>query len=191
MTELITDAALRQSRAWLDAGQEIGVAINLSPLSLVAAEWFERLLGLVRDSGVPPRLVTFEVTESALAGDPTEAIGNLVRLRMHGFGLSVDDFGTGYSTLQKLSEFPFTELKIDRSFVAGVHCDQRLQAIVESSVQLAGRLQLTTTMEGVEAAEDWHYLKGVGGNLCQGFLLGKPMPGDEILKWQPCQVDAV
>ncbi len=190
LTEIITEAALRQSRAWLEAGLELCVSINLSPLSLVSSEWFERLLGLVRDSGVSPRLVTFEVTESALAGDPTEAIANLVRLRMNGFGLSVDDYGTGYSTLQKLSEFPFTELKIDRSFVAGVHADQRLQAIVDSSVQLAGRLQLTTTAEGVETVGEWSYLKSAGGDLCQGFLVGKPMPGDEILKWWPQRIAA-
>ncbi len=190
LTEIITEAALRQSRAWLEAGLELCVSINLSPLSLVSSEWFERLLGLVRDSGVSPRLVTFEVTESALAGDPTEAIANLVRLRMNGFGLSVDDYGTGYSTLQKLSEFPFTELKIDRSFVAGVHADQRLQAIVDSSVQLAGRLQLTTTAEGVETVGEWSYLKSAGGDLCQGFLVGKPMPGDEILKWRPQRIAA-
>ncbi len=184
LTDTISRQALQACRNWLDAGQEISVSLNLSPKSLCDPDCIRRLLDLALENQVPPHLVTLEVTESALAGDPTEAIANLVRLRMKEFKLSIDDFGTGYSSLQKLSEFPFTELKIDRSFVDGVSADRRLQAIVDYSVQLAGKLQLSITAEGVEQEADWNYLASRGCDLCQGYYTGKPVPAENIPNWE-------
>ncbi len=183
LTEIMAGGAIRQCRDWLDQGREIKVSVNLSPTGLSDRGVFGRLVGLVEEHRISAEMVTLEVTESAIAADPVQAAANLVRFRMQGFGLSIDDFGTGYSSLQQLNQIPFTELKIDRSFVHGVCGDPRLQAIVESSLELARKLDLVTTAEGVESKDDWDYLQGQGCDFCQGFYSGRPMPGPDLADW--------
>jgi EAL domain-containing protein (putative c-di-GMP-specific phosphodiesterase class I) len=102
---------------------------------------------------------------------------------VHGYGLSIDDYGTGYSSMLQLSRVPFTELKIDRSFVHGAHASTHLRGILQSSIEMAGRLGLTCVAEGVELREDRALLQTFGCDIGQGWLVGRAMRMDEFPGW--------
>jgi EAL domain-containing protein (putative c-di-GMP-specific phosphodiesterase class I) len=102
---------------------------------------------------------------------------------MKGFGLSIDDYGTGYSSQQRLARVPFTELKIDQSFVNGAATLASRRAMVESSLELAQKLGITAVAEGVESHEDWELLLALGCPLAQGYFIARPMPGPEFVEW--------
>jgi len=118
----------------------------------------------------------------------------LARLRLKGFGLAIDDFGTGYSSLAQLSQIPFTELKIDQGFVTGAVRQPRKRVVVETSLDLARKLQLTAVAEGVESIEEWQMLAELGCQLAQGFLIAPALPGGELLhavrEWRPPELTA-
>jgi len=107
----------------------------------------------------------------------------LARLRLKGFGLSIDDFGTGYSSMQQLSNVPFTELKIDQSFVKDSPTQPRQQTIIEASLDLARKLKLETVAEGVETRAEWDLLKSLGCEQAQGYFVARPMPGHQLPDW--------
>ncbi|NEL27654.1 MAG: EAL domain-containing protein, partial [Xanthomonas perforans] len=102
--------------------------------------------------------LVLELTESAIV-EPANALSMLARLRLHGFGLSIDDYGTGFSSLQRLASIPFTELKLDRSFVHAAHRSRSQRTVLESTLELAHRLDLTAVAEGVETPDDWRLLR--------------------------------
>jgi EAL domain-containing protein (putative c-di-GMP-specific phosphodiesterase class I) len=129
---------------------------------------------------MPPEQLVFEVTESSVMADTAKGLGILARLRLKGFGLSIDDFGTGYSSLSQLAQIPFTELKIDRSFVAGAHLQPKNRAMIAATLDLARRLRLSVVGEGVETAEEWELLASMGCDVAQGWLIAKAVPGDDI-----------
>jgi len=131
---------------------------------------------------VPVSQVTLEVTETRLVEYGPRALEVLSRLRIKGFGLSVDDFGTGYSNIDRLRMFPFTELKIDQSFIRNALTDAFARACVETSVRLAKELGLKIVAEGVETREMWDFLAGLGIDEAQGFLMARPMPPAEFAK---------
>jgi EAL domain-containing protein (putative c-di-GMP-specific phosphodiesterase class I) len=127
--------------------------------------------------------VIWEITESSVLGDIGSALGTLARLRLKGFGLSIDDYGTGFSSMQQLSRIPFTELKIDQSFVIGASSKPHLRVILQSAIDMAHKLKLKTVAEGVETLEDWQLLQQCGCDMAQGYLIAKPMPGDQLVPW--------
>ena len=131
--------------------------------------------------------MVLEITESSVVTYLGEALGVLARLRMRGFGLSIDDYGTGFSSMQQLARIPFTELKIDRSFVHGAHRQDNLRVILQSALDMSRRLGLVTVAEGIETIEDWLLLQQFGCTVGQGWLIGKPMPADELLPWLKTQ----
>jgi EAL domain-containing protein (putative c-di-GMP-specific phosphodiesterase class I) len=108
---------------------------------------------------------------------------NLARLRIKGFGLSIDDYGTGYSSLQQLSRIPFTELKIDQSFVMHASAKEACRVILESSLDIAKKLGLQTVAEGVETRADWELLKRLGCDAAQGYFIARPMEAAKIAAW--------
>jgi EAL domain-containing protein (putative c-di-GMP-specific phosphodiesterase class I)/AmiR/NasT family two-component response regulator len=169
--------------AWRAAGLEGTVAVNLSVHSLLDPTTAERVTHLVRSQGLEPKSMIIEVTESAAAGESGEALENLARLRMNGFGLSIDDYGTGYSSLQQLTRIAFTELKIDQSFVREAVREKAPRAILESSIRLARELKLTSVAEGVETREGCEMLRRLGCDLAQGYLFAKPMRADVFPEW--------
>jgi EAL domain-containing protein (putative c-di-GMP-specific phosphodiesterase class I)/FixJ family two-component response regulator len=183
LTDRILDSAAFYCRQWRKAGFDTTVSVNLSLLSLAEATLAERMLELVRGHGIVPRDVIFEVTESAAASDPGMALENLSRLRMRGFGLSIDDYGTGYSSMQRLSRIPFTELKIDQSFVENAVTQPASRAVVESSLEMAQKLGIVAVAEGVETRAQWDLLLALGCPVAQGFFVAKPMDGGEFLDW--------
>jgi len=107
----------------------------------------------------------------------------MTRLRLKGFGLSIDDFGTGFSSLDQLKKIPFTELKIDQSFVHQSSKNQASLAILESSIQLAKKLDIFSVAEGVEDQADWDLIEKLGCDVAQGYLIAKPMPAKDLIPW--------
>ena len=144
----------------------------------------ERLAQTVARRGIPVERMTVEVTETSANGNLSVALENLARLRMRGFALSVDDFGTGYSSLARLVRSPFSELKLDRSFVSGVEPDTPRWFVVESTVALAQKLGLETVAEGVETAAEMQLLKDAGCDCVQGYWLAAPMCRDDFKRWR-------
>ena len=130
-----------------------------------------------------PQRIVLEVTESRISQDPSALLDIITRLRLKRFELSIDDFGTGFSNLQQLQRLPFSELKIDQAFVTGAAKDDTARSILESSASLAKKLNLRIVAEGVETQEDWDMIAGVGCDLAQGYLIARPMPGEEIPGW--------
>lgn len=183
LTDVVLRKAMRQCRVWNDAGRNIDVAFNLSVDSLSQLDLPERINHIVRNEGVEPRHVTIELTESRLMSDTTTPLEVLTRLCLLGFELSIDDFGTGYSTLEHLRMVPFSELKIDRSFVHGASEDATARTIVASSAELAKRLGMRIVAEGAEDQDDWDMAAKIGCDCVQGFVVARPMPGPALSAW--------
>jgi EAL domain-containing protein (putative c-di-GMP-specific phosphodiesterase class I) len=130
--------------------------------------------------GADARRIIFEVTESAAMFDPGTTMDVLTRMRVKNFGLSIDDFGTGYSSLKQLYLMPFSELKIDTSFVRDVFAHEDARTMVETMVLLAHKLRLTACAEGVESQEVLDFLDSVGCDRAQGYFIGRPMAGTAL-----------
>jgi len=179
-TERMLAASCQWRKRWAQDGVELKIAVNVSMLNLNKVDAADRFQQIVQDHGVKPRDIVIEVTESSVMSEAAHALNVLARLRLKGFGLSIDDFGTGYSSLAQLSQIPFTELKIDRGFVTGAPRQPRKRAVVETSLDLARKLQLTVVAEGVETVEEWQMLAELGCHQAQGFLISRALPGAEL-----------
>lgn len=182
-TFALLEIVLRDLSIWLSRGLSLSVSVNLSAQSLNDAVIADQLARMVEVAHVPPRCLVLEVTETMVMDNLSSSIGNLARLRLKGFGLSMDDYGIGYSSMQQLSRCPFTELKIDRSFVDGASEHAHRRMILESAIDMGRRLNVTTVAEGVETEADWRLLKNLGCELGQGYFSGRPMPASELLVW--------
>ncbi len=184
LTLTMLEHALCACRQLHERGFALSMAVNLSLASLVDTSMADRITKVVHAAGLKPRFVIFEITETAAMTQVAPALENLARLRMRGFGLSVDDFGTGFASLQQLMRVPFTELKIDHSFVTGCSANAEARVIVESSVEMARKLGISSVAEGVESLADWETVKATGCDIAQGFYIAKPM--DEGLFMEFC-----
>jgi EAL domain-containing protein (putative c-di-GMP-specific phosphodiesterase class I) len=183
LTQAIMHQAAAQCYGWRRAGFEGKVAVNVSLNSLTDLTLAERLTQTVRGEGIDPTDVILEITETAAASHLGKVLENLSRLRMKGFGLAIDDYGTGYSSMQQLTQIPFTELKIDQSFVRNAPTKRPSRAMVESSLEMASKLRIEAVAEGVETKEQLVLLRELGCPLGQGYLIGKPMPAAEFTRW--------
>jgi EAL domain-containing protein (putative c-di-GMP-specific phosphodiesterase class I) len=177
LTEHVLETALSQCRAWDAAGLQLSVAVNLSPQLLNDLSFPDHVARMAAQIGADARRIIFEVTESAAMFDPGTTMDVLTRMRVKNFGLSIDDFGTGYSSLKQLYLMPFSELKIDTSFVRDVFAHEDARTMVETMVLLAHKLRLTACAEGVESQEVLDFLDGVGCDRAQGYFIGRPMNG--------------
>ena len=183
LTEFILKSAAASCRRWREAGCAASVSVNLSLSMLSDTGLADRMRTIVLAEGVDPQQVIFEVTESAAAGDLGKALENLSRLRMKGFGLSIDDYGTGYSSMERLARVPFTELKIDKSFVQKADTDRSNLAMLESSLEMAQKLRIVAVAEGVENQAQWNMLRDLGCPLAQGYFIAKPMDAFGFFDW--------
>lgn len=168
-------------RKWRAQGLPGTVSINLSPDVLARLGFAERLLETLHRAPLEPVHMTLEVTES-MATAP-EALENLSRLRMHGFGLAIDDYGMGYSSMDRLTRIAFTELKIDRSFLADALAQSSSLAMLESSLEMARKMKIVAVAEGVERTAEWNLLAKLGCDQAQGFLIARPMDQEAYLGW--------
>jgi EAL domain-containing protein (putative c-di-GMP-specific phosphodiesterase class I) len=167
------------------------LSINLSARSLGSADFVGRLHERCTASGMDPRRVIFELTETAAMDDPALALELLTRLRVQGFELSIDDFGTGYSSMVQLVRLPFSEVKVDRSFVMTATRSSESQAVIRSIVDLGHSLGLRVVAEGVEEQAAMDYLRGAGCDLAQGYLIARPMTAPALRAWWPARAQVV
>ena len=184
LTWVMLERSAAVAAPWLAAGQTLAVSVNLS---LTLAERSDARRSDHRApcerQGLGAGSMILEITETAAMTDVGRCLENLARLRVKGFGLSIDDYGTGYSSMQQLARIPFTELKLDQSFVTNCAMNVQHRAIIESSLDMARRLKLKTVAEGVETHADWTLLRELGCALGQGYFIAKPMAADEFLGW--------
>ncbi|VAW93399.1 diguanylate cyclase/phosphodiesterase (GGDEF & EAL domains) with PAS/PAC sensor(s) [hydrothermal vent metagenome] len=183
LTEEVIRLAVEQSRNWQAEGINISVSINVSAENITSLSLPEQLKKLTDKHAIDPNKITLEITENAVMGDLTSSLDVLNRLRMKGFALSIDDFGTGYSSLSHLYKMPFTELKIDQSFIMQMLEDSEAMVIVKICIMLGQMLGMKLVAEGVETQEVWDELQTLGCDIAQGYLMAKPMPADALVQW--------
>jgi EAL domain-containing protein (putative c-di-GMP-specific phosphodiesterase class I) len=176
-------AAIEQCARLNGNGLSLRMAINVSARMISDLQLPEQVKSLLDSSSVPPGQITLEVLESAIMAYSERTMDNITRLDSIGVQLSVDDFGTGYSSLSRLQKLPVYELKIDKSFVQHMDTNPGDATIVRSTIELAHNLGLKVTAEGVETQQTWQMLKSYGCDLAQGFLMSRPMPADELIRW--------
>lgn len=172
--------ALADLAHWRRAGIPLVVAVNISAPLLLADSFGAALLDVLQTSEVPASALIFEVTESAAISDPETAQAALLAYRDLGIAISMDDYGTGQSTLSYFRTLPISEVKIDRSFVAAAHRDRGDAILVRSTVELAHELGIKVVAEGVEEFATLDFLRTIGCDLAQGYLISKPVPRDRI-----------
>jgi EAL domain-containing protein (putative c-di-GMP-specific phosphodiesterase class I) len=164
--------------------EPLAVAVNVSARQLQQADLVGQLRSILRDTGLDPRQLVLELTESLLVQYTEASIATLKSLKGLGVRLAIDDFGTGFSSLSYLRRFPFDILKIDRSFVRGVdEPDSDDSALAHAIVQIGHALGLEPLAEGIETAEQLTAMKKLGCTFGQGFHLAPPLPAVELERW--------
>ena len=163
------------------AGHALPLSVNVSPMQFRQPDFVARVESILRETGVPPGQLIFEVTEGLLVDRLDQTIERMHALAALGIRISVDDFGTGYSSLAYLTRMPLYELKIDKGFIRDTPHDKHGTAIVQSILAMAGHLGLHVVAEGVETEAQAGYLARHGDAFMQGFLFHRPMPLDELL----------
>ncbi|MGF6899105.1 putative bifunctional diguanylate cyclase/phosphodiesterase [Paraburkholderia sp. GAS348] len=166
-----------EAATWRDA---VSVAVNVSPVQLREESFASTVALILARTGLPPARLNIEVTETVLLRDDTVTRRNVEKLRALGIGLALDDFGTGFSTMSTLVRFSFDKLKIDSSFVKESVHRRESAAVVRGIVALAREIGIPTTAEGIETQEQLNFVRVCGCTHAQGFLLGKPVRGEEI-----------
>jgi len=175
--------ACAQARAWLDAGVDFGrIAVNLSGRQCLHDDFLHDLTTILSDAGLPARYLQLELVESIAMTGTAETEALLKELRARGISLAIDDFGTGYSSFIYLKSLPIDTLKIDRSFMVDAASSQADGAIVRAIVALAKSLRITVVAEGVEEEAQLAFLREIGCEQVQGFLLALPGPPEAVAK---------
>ena len=172
----------RQWLDWREEGIDTHLAFNISALSLQHLDFPDLVERMCRALDVPTDRLVLELTEGATQ-PLVKLMDTLTRVRIKGIGLAIDDFGTGYSTLMQLRHLPFTEVKIDQSFVADVDRSRDCQLIIHTIVQLAHGLGMTATAEGVETIEQLRRVHELGCDVVQGYLISPPLAPSKLKPW--------
>ncbi len=183
LSRFVFSSAMSQSAAWRASGLPLQVAVNVSVDALSSLDFADFAAEQASRCGVAPKNVVLEVTESRLMQDLRGPLEVLTRLHLMRFQLSIDDFGTGYSSLRQLQDIPFSELKIDRSFVHRATIDQTVRTMYHTCLGLAKQLQMGAVAEGVEDRNDWDFVRSTECETAQGYFVGRAMPAEAILSW--------
>jgi EAL domain-containing protein (putative c-di-GMP-specific phosphodiesterase class I)/FixJ family two-component response regulator len=183
VTGVVLVEAMKQAKAWSQAGHRLPVAVNVSMDDLIALDFPDVVAKLAASVGVEPCLLILEVTEGQVMRQRSTILDVLSRLSLKRFGLAIDDFGTGHSSLAQLRDLPFDELKVDRSFVHGASKDPTRHAICSASLRMAHQLRMNVVAEGIEDQEDWDCLAHLGCDIGQGYFIARPMPAAAVLNW--------
>ena len=177
------EQSVAHCRRFHDLGRPVTLSINLAPATLAHGAFITQITACLRRHQMLPDYVTLELPESSVLTHDPAFIERLVRLRMMGFGLAIDDYGTGRSNLQLLAQVPFSELKIDRSFVDGASKKQALSTVLTSCLTLARSLDRMSVAVGVETRQDWDFLQKLGCTYAQGFYIANPMAAEAFPDW--------
>ena len=183
LTFLVLKKSAAMQAEWQKHGLDLKISVNASMDSLYDLTFTERIVSQLSELNVDPSTFQLEVTESRLMEDVVRPLDNLLRLRMKKISLSIDDFGTGHSNLTQLRDLPFDELKLDRSFVQGAANDKRTESLLESSVDIARKLDMEIVVEGVETLDEWRRVEAMGCDVVQGYFVSRPLPGEDIPSW--------
>jgi EAL domain-containing protein (putative c-di-GMP-specific phosphodiesterase class I) len=168
--------ACKQARAWLDAGLPLRtIAVNISSMEFREDNFLERVFATLRETGLDPRSLELELTESVLMRRAESAASVLRSLRAKGVQIAIDDFGTGYSSLSYLRKFPIDALKIDQSFVRQITSAPDDTTIVTAVIGMGRNLKLRVVAEGVETREELEFLQAHQCEEAQGYLFGRPV----------------
>ncbi len=157
------------------------VAVNISMLQVMQEDFVDMVMQVLKESDLDPKYLEIEMTETMLIENLKVVADKLGILRNNGIKVALDDFGTGYSSLSYLNNIPIDTLKIDKSFIDTISKDREEKAIINILIELSHRLGLKTIAEGVETEQEFEYLRKSGCDHMQGYLLGKPLPGEDIL----------
>lgn len=179
LTEHLLRLACAAAKTW---PAHLTLSFNLSPVLLSDPQIGLRLINIMMQEGFPPSRLEIEVTESSIVKDAPVASQVLSDLVAAGTKIALDDFGTGYSSLAQLSDFSFDKIKIDRSFVTAMSRGEREDKVIRAIVALGSGLGVKTTAEGIEDEAQLTYLRSLGCDVGQGYLLGKAMSADAALK---------
>jgi len=183
MGDWVLRTAVAQAAAWQRAGlPPVRVAINLSTHQMDREGLVERIVAVLDEAGVEPEWLEVEVTESVLMKDEVSAIAMLEQLRALGIHVALDDFGTGYSSLSYLRRLPIDTVKIDQSFIRNVDEDSEDAALAAAMISLAKVLQLRVVVEGVETEAQHAFLREIGCDEVQGFLISAAVPAADVPK---------
>ena len=178
----VLEEGIRKYAAWRENYNcDMVLSLNISSIQYKRPDFVSNLLEILEKYRVNPKDIELEITESVLIDDFDQVVAKLRMLKEYGIKISLDDFGTGYSSLSYLKGLPIDTLKIDKSFIDTVIQDECTQVITESIISMVKKLGFETVAEGVETEEQYEYLKKIECDNIQGFLLGKPMPADEIV----------
>lgn len=183
LTWIVLEQSMTHCKGWSNRGLDIDISINMSANTLKELDLPEKMGALIKKHELKPTQIILEITESALMMELIKSLDILTRLRMKGFQLSIDDFGTGYSSLVQLYRAPFSEIKIDQSFVSVMETDPEAATIVKTIIMLGEELNMRTIAEGVETESCRKKLAELGCDQAQGYLFAKPMPADEVFPW--------
>ncbi|MFO8142619.1 MAG: EAL domain-containing protein [Marinobacter sp.] len=180
--DLVLVQACERMSAWRQAFSidHWTMAVNVSQSQLAMPDFPEKVEAILKQTGLPARVLQLEITESVVAENIYDSIEQMEQLRSIGVTFSLDDFGTGFSSLSYLRQLPIDELKIDRSFVENLLYDEEGYAIVQSILQLARSLNLSVVAEGIEKYEQWQILKELGCQRFQGYLFSRPQSPEDI-----------
>jgi diguanylate cyclase (GGDEF)-like protein len=178
----VLDSAVRQLREWNEVGIALDVSVNLTAVDLLDLSLPDEVASAFERHELPCRHLVLELTESTLMTDERRTGAVLARLADLGVRLAIDDFGTGYSSLAYLQSLPVHEVKIDRGFVAGIPAHAANASIVRWTIELAHSLGLQVVAEGVETHSQLDYLKALGCDVVQGYMIRPPVAAEEIVK---------
>ena len=181
--EYVMRKACAQIAAWRSADPalaSLSVCVNLSPDELRHEQLPDQIEAVLAQSGLEPSALIVELTESGAMADTGATLRVLSRLQRLGVRIALDDFGTGHSSLSYLKHLPIDEIKIDRSFVAGMSTDPSDATIVRSIIDLGHNLGHTVVAEGVEEPDTLERLVAQGCDQAQGYLISRPLPASDV-----------
>jgi EAL domain-containing protein (putative c-di-GMP-specific phosphodiesterase class I) len=183
LTDWVMTTALKACAEWRSQGWDFRVSVNATPKLLLDTEFADRVMTILDNTGMPPECLMIEITEGQSITEKLQVLETLARLRLARVNLAIDDFGTGYSSLGRLHSLPFSELKIDKSFVMDTPNDPRQKLIVRAIAQLGRSLGMTVVAEGVSSREAWDLAKSVGCDIAQGYYVSRPLPAETLTEW--------
>jgi EAL domain-containing protein (putative c-di-GMP-specific phosphodiesterase class I) len=186
LIDVLTGQIFNQSLEWFSQsffGANLKLSLNISAKSLVDIHLVDILSSLCSLHRVAPDHIVLELTETSAMIDPILSLDLMTRFRVKGFQLSIDDFGTGFSSMVQLVRLPFSEIKIDKSFVMNAQKSQESRSVIKSIIDLGHSLDLLVAAEGVEDLDTLNYLNTLGCDFAQGYLIARPMPGEAARSW--------
>lgn len=178
-----TVLSMKGNREYFHLADTLSLAVNLSARSVPNEELFEWFYECCAHYNIDASRVIFELTESSALEDVATSLDNLTRIRLRGFSLSLDDFGTGFSSLQQLVKLPFSELKIDKTFVINSEHSHDATSVIEAAVSLAVSMGMRVIAEGVETEKSLKRMANLGCDLIQGYFTGRPMLQNSVESW--------